>query len=105
VQHGVRGEQVRQPEGDQRRHEVAEHQDDERDGGSGDPFEGHDDQCHEQQRPQEVRQVVGAEEARRESPPAAVEQIGTAVPRRALQGGHEAHDQAAQRERGGNGNA
>jgi hypothetical protein len=105
VQQGGRGEQVRQPEGGQRRHEVAEHQDDGRGGRSHGPFEGRDDENHEQQRPQDVRQVVGAEEARRELPPAAVEQVRAAVPRRLAQGGHEARHEAAERERGGNGNA
>ncbi|MEO6086643.1 MAG: hypothetical protein ABIQ18_26370 [Umezawaea sp.] len=105
VQDGVRGHEVRQPEGDQGRHEVAEHQHDDRDGGSGGPFEGRDDERHEQQRPQEVGEVVGAEEARREPPPVAVDQVGAAVPRRVAQGGHEARHQAAQREESGNGNA
>jgi len=105
VQHGVRGEQVRQPEGDQRRHEVAEHEDDDRGCGPGGPFEGRDDERHEQQRPQDVREVVRAEQARRESPPAAVEQVRAAVPRHLPQSGDEAGDQAGRSEHEGNGNA
>jgi hypothetical protein len=105
VQHGVRGEQVRQPEGDQRRHQVAEHEDDDRGGGPGGPFERRDDERHEQQGPQDVREVVRAEQARRELPPAAVGQVRAAVPRRLPQGGDEAHHQAGRSEHEGNGNA
>ncbi|MCS7478245.1 hypothetical protein ACFFQW_10710 [Umezawaea endophytica] len=105
VQHGVRGEQVRQPEGDERRHEVAEHEDDDRGGGPGGPFERRDDERHEQQGPQDVREVVRAEQARGERPPAAVEQVGAAVPRQFPQSRDDARHQAGRSEHEGNGNA
>jgi hypothetical protein len=105
VQHGVSREEVRQPEGGQGRDEVAEHEDERRGGGPGEPFEGRDDEHHEQERPQDVREVVGAEQARGEAPPAAVEQVGTPVAGRLAQRRDEPGHEAAQAEREGNGNA
>ncbi|MFD9734693.1 hypothetical protein [Umezawaea sp. NPDC059074] len=98
-------EQVRQTEGDQGRDEVPEDEDERRGGGSGEPFQGDDDERHEQERPQDVRQVVGAEQARGETPPVAVEQVGTAVAGRLAQSRDESGHEAAQPEREGNGNA
>jgi hypothetical protein len=84
---------------------VAHGEDEQRRGGADEPFEGGQDERHEHERPQDVRQVVGADQARGQPPPAAVQQVRAAVAGERVQRRDEANDEAAQPERDGNRNA
>jgi hypothetical protein len=105
VEHGLVVERLCQAERDERGHEVTHGQDEQRRGGADEPFECGQDEPHEHERPEDVCQVVRADQARGQSPPVAVQQVGAAVPGGGVQRRDQAHDEAAQPERDGNRNA